>query len=154
MSASEPSRGFCGRFCSLFSRLCTKRSPGRTRVSAGFRISTTFNSSMSNPAVNLKEMSSFMRQLYYSRRSSGGTNSFNQSIDSKISKDRKQMSLASGRSFYRQLMQKHEGEMSLTCAEDYHDVAGVPILGIQIRVPQSRLEADKRPAMRPRMNSI
>jgi len=95
-----------------------------------------------------------MRQLYYSRRSSGGTNSFNQSIDSKILKDRKQMSLASGRSFYRQLIQKHEGEMSLTCAEDYRDVAGVPILGVQIRVPQSRLEVDKRPAMRPRMNSI
>jgi hypothetical protein len=117
-------------------------------------MSTTFNSSISNPAVKLKEMSSFMRQLYYSRRSSGGTSSLNRSIDSNISKDRKQMSLASGRSFYRQLMQKHEGEMSITCAEDYHDVAGVPILGVQIRVPQTRLEADKRPAMRPRMNSI
>lgn len=85
---------------------------------------------------------------------SEGTSSFNRSFDSKASKDRRQMSLASGRSFYRQLMQKHEGEMSLTCAEDYQLVAGVPILGFQMRMPQTRLEADKRPAMRPRMNSI
>lgn len=154
MSDSEPSRRPCGWICSILSRLCTKRSPGRTRVAVGFRMSTTFNSSVSNPAVNIKEMSSFMRQLYYSKRSSRDSSSFNQSFDSKLLKDRKQMSLASGRSFYRQLMQKHEGEMSLTCAEDYSDVAGVPILGIQIRVPQTRLETDKRPAMRPRMNTI
>ena len=85
---------------------------------------------------------------------SDGNSSLDRSFDSKIIKDRKQMSLASGRSFYRQLLQKHEGEVSYTCAEDYHDVAGVPILSVQIRVPQTRLEADKKPAMRPRMNSI
>lgn len=154
MSVSQPPSGLCGRFCSLLSRLCVKPSPNRARVTAAFRMSTTFGSSMSNPALSLKEMSSFMRQLYYSKRMSDGTSSLDRSFDSKISKDRKQMSLASGRSFYRQLLQKHEGEMSLTYAEDYHDVAGVPILSVQIRVPQTRLEADKRPAMRRRMNSI
>lgn len=85
---------------------------------------------------------------------SDGSSSLSRSFDSKVSKDRKQMSLMSGRSFYRQLMQKHEGEMSFTYADDYQDVAGVPILSFQMRVPQTRLEADKRPAMRPRMNSI
>ena len=73
-----------------------------------------------------------MRQLYYTKRMSDGSSSLSRSFDSKVSKDRKQMSLMSGRSFYRQLMQKHEGEMSFTYADDYQDVAGVPIAKFSI----------------------
>ena len=151
MSEADGSNKCCIPLAALFSRLCWKPKRPPVRVTnAVFRMSSTFNSSASSHVVKIKEFSSFMRQLYKSRKSSRGT----QSLNSQTCPEKKQMSLASGRSFYRQLMQRHEGEMSLTCAEDYLDIAGVLILSQPVRIPQTREDRDKCPVMRPRMNTI
>lgn len=151
MSEAKGSNKCCVPVLALFSRLCSKPKRSVPRIAnAALRMSSTFNSSASSQAVKIKEFSSFMRQLHQSRKSSHRT----QSLSSRVSPEKKQMSLASGRSFYRQLVQRHEGDLSFTCAEDYLDVAGVLILSQPVRIPQSRVDKDKLPAMRPRMNTV
>lgn len=88
-----------------------------------------------------------MRQLAQSRHSSQHSLSLRY-------REERQLSLASGRSFYRQLMTKHQGEV--ICArgpEDYHDIAGVLILREQLRVAEGREVKEKLPGLRPRLNT-
>ena len=147
MSGLKGKSSLCKRITRLVARLCGKKEARRVRVAHAFRMSTTFNSSLSNAEV---EVSSFMRQLNTSKL----TSLDNPRFPLRLNKAEKMRSLASGRSFYRQLLQKHAERRVFTCMEEYLEVAGVPILSGRMRVPQSREEREKQPSLRRRMNTI
>ena len=66
----------------------------------------------------------------------------------------RQGSLPADRSFYKEMRDRRTKDAGLSYEEDYMDVAGVLILSTQVRVPQSRMEQDRCPGMRPRMYTI
>jgi hypothetical protein len=135
--------------CLFLSRLCPKRQKHKFRVSA-LRGCSTVNSSLTGGEADGRELPSLMRQLAQSRHSS----QHSLSLRYREEDQKRQLSLASGRSFYRKLMTKHQGEV--ICArgpEDYHDVAGVLILREQLRIAESREVKEKLPGLRPRLNT-
>ena len=111
---------------------------------------STVNSSLTGAEPEGRELPSLMRQVAQSKQSSQQSLSLRGREEAR----KKQLSLASGRSFYRMLMTKHQEEVVFPHeAEDYQEVAGVLILASQLRVAESREVQEKLPVLRPRLNT-
>lgn len=111
---------------------------------------STVNSSLTGAEPEGRELPSLMRQLAQSKHSSHKS----LSLRGREEDQKRQLSLASGRSFYRMLMTKHQEDVVFPHeAEDYQEVAGVLILASQLRVAECREVKEKLPILRPRLNT-
>jgi len=134
--------------CRLASRLCSKPQSHRFRVSV-LRGCSTVNSSLTGAEPEGRELPSLMRQVAQSKQSSQQSLSLRGREEAR----KKQLSLASGRSFYRMLMTKHRKRSCFPTRQRTIKKSPSPHSGFRLRVAESREVQEKLPVLRPRLNT-